>query len=274
MKNGIRVAVACIWMGWSGYAQSQTTFTNVLIRGWLKQSTNSYVGGTNSTAFGYSSKAYSNYSLAEGLATVASNIAAHAEGAYTLAFGSYSHAEGYSNTAYGVASHAEGRETDAGGNCSHAEGFATEAAATNSHAGGEYAMVQSNHAGAFIHAAGTAEAMKLTQFPNTAHFDRLVTLEAAQNASNAVLARYENDLRYATIGQGALASTALQPNTVITVATVCVTSGMGINTNASGSNALAVAGDMQIFGRGTFSGGILVPQQGDISMGAYTHGSF
>lgn len=289
MNYKIIIAGLCLMTYWSGPVQGQTTniFTNVFIRNTLRQSTNSVIGGTNSTALGYGTKALTNFSYAEGHFTVSSNIGSHAEGGYTkatglyshveggysMALGSYSHAEGYSNTAFGVASHAEGRETDAGGDHSHAEGFATDAGARNSHAGGAYAMVQTNHTNAFIHATGTSNAMKVTLFPDTAHFDRLVALESANDTSNAVLTRYENDQRYATTAQGALASSALQPNTIITVETVRATSAVGINTNASSSNALAVAGNVVVGGIGRFEG-IRIPQQGDISMGAYTNGAF
>ena len=170
MKRGMMIAGLCagLWLGGSAWGQD-TVVTNLIVKGTVSQGTNAIAAGVQSAAFG--------------------------EGA--MADGDFSHAEGDTTTASGTASHAEGALTVAAGGQSHAEGLATEAMADNSHAGGAYSRVRAEDTNAFIHATGTStNAMKETQFPNAAHFDRLVTLAPAVDAGNAVLSRAENDQRY------------------------------------------------------------------------------
>jgi len=75
-------------------------------------------------------------SFAEGVGTIARNIAAHAEGFGTTASGEYSHAEGESCIASGKRSHTEGNTTTASGINAHAEGNATVASGNRSHVEG------------------------------------------------------------------------------------------------------------------------------------------
>lgn len=177
MKRKMIVAGICAaaWLCRVGWGQ--TVVTNLTVMGTLQQ-------GTTSEAAGYQAAA-----LGEG----------------TLAEGDFSHAEGDTTSAQGTASHAEGALTTAGGDQSHAEGEATEALGKNSHAGGAYARARAQDTNSFIHAAGTGtNGMKETQFPDTAHFDRVVTLAPALDASNAVLSRAENDQRYLSSSGGTM----------------------------------------------------------------------
>ena len=178
MKRGMIVAGLCagMWLCGSVWGQ-ETVVTNLLVNGTLRQDVNSEASGDFSAAMGFES----------------------------VASGPFSHAEGAVTTASGLASHAEGGGTLAEGENSHAEGLATEALAENSHAGGAYARVRAQDSNAFIHATGTASnGMKETQFPDAAHFDHLVTLAPALNASNAVLSRAENDRRYLVVTNGVM----------------------------------------------------------------------
>ena len=223
MKHRIIVAGICMgaWLCGSAGGQS-TVITNLLVIGSQQQGTNALASGTNSTAQGNDS----------------------------MAIGTYSHAEGDTTMASGTASHAEGVLTIAGGEQSHAEGLGTEALADNSHAGGSYARVRRQDSNSYIHATGSPGGLKETRFPNTAHFDHLVLLDSAINVSNAILSRAENDLRYATLAQGSMAATSLQPGTAITVSAVHV---LGNINTVSGS---AVAGGLgnQATGANTFVG--------------------
>lgn len=166
---------------------NMTVKTNAVIAGKLRQ-------GLNTVASGY-------ISVAEGWGSMALGDASHAEGAFSEASGWGSHAEGYSTRATNYFGHAEGDHAYALGYGSHAEGGFTIAGALYSHAGGFHARVMSAHSNAFIHATGMGtNNYKKTLFPDTAHFDRLITLAPANNHSNSVLNRAENDLRYATTG--------------------------------------------------------------------------
>ena len=175
MKRGMIIAGLCAGMWLCGSVQGQeTVVTNLLVEGTLRQDANSTASGDLSTALGFETSATAGASHAEGAGTVASGWASHAEGGGTLAEGEHS----------------------------HAEGMATEALANGSHAGGTYARVRAQDSNAFIHATGTTNAMKQTQYPNAAHFDRLVTLAPAVDAGNAVLSRAENDARYFNVSSG------------------------------------------------------------------------
>ena len=88
------------------------------------------------------------YSIVEGIDSIASGKASHAEGE-AIARGAYSHAEGYSDTtsygeksnipvAGGIGSHVEGCGTLALGADSHAEGTRTKASSNSSHAEGNF----------------------------------------------------------------------------------------------------------------------------------------
>ena len=139
---------------------------------------------------------------------VVSNLgfAATAEGQATNAAGVSSHAEGTGTAASATNAHAEGCATTASGANSHSEGSNTVAAAVGSHAGGQNVQVLSAHTNAFIHATGI-NGTKQTAYPYTAHFDRMILFEPANDASNSVLARWENDQRYLRLSGGTLTGT-------------------------------------------------------------------
>ena len=77
------------------------------------------------------------FSVAEGINTIASGYVSHAEGINTTASEQSSHAEGINTTASYYNAHAEGNNTTASGNASHAEGGYTTASGVDSHAEGE-----------------------------------------------------------------------------------------------------------------------------------------
>lgn len=213
MKRGMMIAGLCagLWLVGGAWGQ-ETVVTNLLVNGTLRQDANSEASGDFSAALGFES----------------------------VASGPFSHAEGEVTTASGVASHAEGGGTIATGDNSHAEGQLTEALAGNSHAGGAYARVRAQDSNAFIHATGTTNGMKQTQYPNAAHFDRLVTLAPAVDASNAVLSRTENDQRYMQSG------TAITVSAVRVLGNECTAYGAtiagGIGNQATANNAMVGAG--------------------------------
>ena len=99
----------------------------------------------------YRNQANGDYSVAEGLDTIASRETSHAEGCSTQALGLGSHAEGYYTRAIGDYSHAEGSGTTASGNYSHAEGFKTSASGSCSHAEGG----STTASGDYSHAEGS-----------------------------------------------------------------------------------------------------------------------
>jgi len=74
------------------------------------------------------SRAFGNFSYAEGVNSTASGITSHAEGLGTLASGNRGHSEGQSTIASGDESHAEGWLTVAARTASHAAGFRATAA--------------------------------------------------------------------------------------------------------------------------------------------------
>lgn len=117
----------------------------------------------------------------------------------SIASGAFSTAEGAYTKAYGSYAHVEGLLSEASGSVAHAEGYITKASAAISHAGGYYAQTLSTHTGAFIHASGTAATNKVTLYRDTAHFDRLILFESANNNPSSVLARWESDVRYARL---------------------------------------------------------------------------
>lgn len=77
-----------------------------------------------------------NFSLAEGLNTVAEGICSHAEGNGCQAILDGAHAEGITSRAEGFGAHAEGIST-ASGNYTHSEGSYTLARGINSHSEGD-----------------------------------------------------------------------------------------------------------------------------------------
>lgn len=80
--------------------------------------------------------AIGNYSLAEGMDTLASGYYSHAEGIDTKTVGYFSHAEGNITIAGGGSAHSEGEETMALGVAAHSEGYQTIASGYDSHAQG------------------------------------------------------------------------------------------------------------------------------------------
>jgi hypothetical protein len=92
--------------------------------------------GTYSFAVG-NSKAFGDYSHAEGVSNIALGQSSHAEGWGNTASGNYgAHAEGYNNVASNFASHAEGNSNISSSNASHAEGSSNIASGAYSHAEG------------------------------------------------------------------------------------------------------------------------------------------
>lgn len=174
--------VATIAEGWFSHAEGE--MTEALGGGSHAEGAYTVAGGVNSHA--------------EGAGSVAGGGGAHAEGYATTAAGEFSHAEGYQTVAAGHASHAEGSYTTAAGANSHAQGEHTWAEGHASHAGGVYARAKAGHDRAFIHAAGTAQHPKETQYPDTAHFDKLYAFESWGETppQNAVLKKAEADQRY------------------------------------------------------------------------------
>ena len=93
--------------------------------------------GLNSVVLkGSSGTASGDYSVAEGVNTIANEYAAHAEGDSTSATSDASHAEGDSTFTEGYASHAEGYSTSATSEAAHAEGYITLASGEDAHAEG------------------------------------------------------------------------------------------------------------------------------------------
>lgn len=94
------------------------------------------------------------FSIKEGLSTIASYICSHAEGCETEASGYGSHSEGMNTIAgNGWASHAEGRDTVASGDYSHAEGYGTIALGMCQHVQGSY-NIENN--GNYVHIVGNS----------------------------------------------------------------------------------------------------------------------
>jgi hypothetical protein len=178
--------------------KAETTFNDdIRITGYLRQGNSTTNLGWVSVTEGFLTRATGNASHAEGSEAWATNDAAHAEGYKTRAGGVASHAQGHTTAAPGLAAHSEGQNTTASGSASHAEGFDTVSAASASHSGGRWSRVLSAHTNAFIHATGSSGvSRKDTLFQNTGHFDRMILFEPANNHTNSVLARWENDLRY------------------------------------------------------------------------------
>ncbi len=210
MKRRMIVAGLCVGVWLCGTIHGQTVVTNLTVLDSVVQGSSSVADGVQASAFGESTMAYGDYSLAEGVMTEAS----------------------------GVASHAEGDSSLAGGDRSHAQGLATSASAVNSHAGGAFAEVRALDSNAFIHATGTSVTnMKQTLYPDTAHFDHIVTLESAWDANNAILSRAENDSRY------------LQNGSAITVTAIHV-----IGNSADGAGAVVAGGSNNTAGINAFVG--------------------
>ena len=109
--------------------------------------------GVGTIASGYASHAEGTFFYDEQdqkITTTASSTAAHAEGSGTTASGVDSHAEGFGTIASDRATHAEGMRTVASGDCSHAEGYGTTASGVDSHAEGH----STEASGSFAHAEG------------------------------------------------------------------------------------------------------------------------
>ena len=96
-------------------------------------------------SFGERDGQIGNYSVAEGIGTIASGAHSHAEGEYTDATNYDAHAEGSNTVASGIASHAEGFGTVASGENAHAEGGVTEASGLDSHAQNSYTIAASDY---------------------------------------------------------------------------------------------------------------------------------
>ena len=107
--------------------------------------------GDYSVAEGMSTLALGEASHSEGSSTTASGLTSHAEGLFTIAIGGVSHTEGIATTAIGNASHAQGNFTIASGNASHAQGNYTTAIGNHSHTEGDttQAIGDQSHAGGY-----------------------------------------------------------------------------------------------------------------------------
>jgi hypothetical protein len=124
--------------------------------------------GENSAVLkGGDNQANGDFSIAEGIKSVANGFASHAEGGYYgklttengetvgylaggMAVGSSSHAEGIMTKAIGLGSHAQNYKTEASGEYSHAENYHTIALGDRSHAEGSEAEAS----GEMSHAEG------------------------------------------------------------------------------------------------------------------------
>ena len=164
--------------------------------GYQTQAVNSYshAEGYNSKATGLGSHAEGGYydieievikngghasgeaSHAEGIETLARNIASHAEGSATNANGVASHAEGYNSKAISYYTHAEGENTEARGQASHAEGYKTVAGGERSHAEGNTTTAS----GSTSHAEGHTT----TASGSTSHAEGYKTI-ASEDSSHA-----------------------------------------------------------------------------------------
>lgn len=155
-----------------------------------------------------------NYSVAEGLGTIASGYVSHAEGRNTIASGYGSHAEGqpsghagvtYNTTASGGGSHAEGLGTLASGAGSHAEGAETEASGYYSHAEGDYSKASGNvsHAGGYETIASRFSQTVVGRYnvqdgSNPASYGTYAVIignGTDSNRSNALAVKWNGDLR-------------------------------------------------------------------------------
>jgi len=185
------------------------------------------------------------YSVAEGVATIANNYASHAEGYDTTASGNCAHAEGglfgsglqeedgqtAGPIASGDASHAEGYGTTASGNFSHAEGLWNTASGYGSHTEGvgTSASNQDAHAeGGFTTASGAYS-----------HSEGYHT--TAQNEAEHASGKYNSSTKTNTTFGNA-------GNTHFSI-------GIGTGNNAK-SNALEIMqnGDMYVKGVGSYTG--------------------
>ena len=176
--------------------------------------------------------------LQQGTSIVSNGVVGVALGEGSVASGQASVAFGQGAQAVGQSSHAEGYETVAEGDAAHSQGYGTEALAPNSHASGSFSAVLPEHTNAFIHAVGTAAQFKETLVQDAAHFDQILLLDPALDMDQSVLSRAEADarydVRYATSAQGAMAATAVQPDSTTTLASVSIdtlTLGGGTRTN-------------------------------------------
>jgi hypothetical protein len=188
--------LAMVWLLQSNAIAGSGGFTDLYVTNKIYHAVMPTNTGARGVCFGAFTYSAGDDSMAIGNLTRALGFTAHAQGYRTEARGNASHAEGANTAATGTWAHAEGYVTVAAQGA-HAEGKHTEAHAAYSHSGGEFARVLGTHTGAFIHAQGaSSNSMKQTQFKHTAHFDRLHVFEPANDHTNSVLARWENDLRY------------------------------------------------------------------------------
>lgn len=121
-----------------------------------RDSSGSYLTGTNSVAVGYQNVATSNSAFAEGYQTKAQGLYSHSEGYQTTAGAQSSHAEGNTTNASGQNSHAEGNATTASGLNSHAEGLGTIAQGQNQSVSGKYNVADTSNTFATIIGNGTS----------------------------------------------------------------------------------------------------------------------
>lgn len=247
MKTSCAIVGIAVTAASTLWAATNTTCDTLNVIGTQAQG-GGIASGTNATAEGRQSMAVGAYTHAEGSSTLASGRASHAEGVNSMALGVGSHAEGISCIASSTASHAEGSYTIAGGSATHTEGSFTEAYASFSHAGGVFARVRNGHRASFIHATGTAVNIKESLYPGTAHFDRMMLFENANDDPRSVLTRTQNDARYATSAQGVKADAALKPHSpwaTLVVSNLQIRGAISANHPAIASNDVVRKGEME-----------------------------
>ena len=222
-------------------------------------------GNSNKTSFGFGS-ATGGYSFAEG-ASKAFGDFSHAEGYNSTASGSTSHAEGNNSTASSSSSHAEGENTLASGYASHTEGQGTSATFVYCHAEGQNTLASGYGAhaegvGSIASAGSThAEGNFTVASYNAAHSegDRTVASGYASHAEG-ILTRATGEVSHAAGGYSVAAHSRTwiwkgdtNVNTISTTRTdqfmvsaaggVYIPGSVGIGTD-NNSNALTVAGTL------------------------------
>jgi hypothetical protein len=222
-------------------------------------------GNSNKTSFGFGS-ATGGYSFAEG-ASKAFGDFSHAEGYNSTASGSTSHAEGNNSTASSSSSHAEGENTLASGYASHTEGQGTSATFVYCHAEGQNTLASGygSHAegvGSIASSGSThAEGNFTVASYNAAHSegDRTVASGYASHAEG-ILTRATGEVSHAAGGYSVAAHSRTwiwkgdtNVNTISTTRTdqfmvsaaggVYIPGSVGIGTD-NNSNALTVAGTL------------------------------
>ena len=238
--------------GLTGNTISATTYQNIPY--WTAGTGSNSVlqRNTNNLASGISS-------IAMGVATTASNTAAHSEGNQTTASGQASHAEGYTTIASGLYSHAEGNATTASNQAAHSEGSSTTANGVGSHAEGGGTIAN----GLFAHAEGNST----TAYGNYSHTEGDSTITNgnsghAEGKSTTAYADYCHAEGLSTFAGG----TSSHAEGTLTYAN-------GDSSHAEGSGSTAGNNYSHAEGFGTNAGGEASHAEGyeTIASGSYSH---